>query len=132
MKDERGLSLSIPVIIAAVAGILGISIYGSINWQFITILFALVTAGIAILAGFIGAIPLKYSVFISIAATASVTIFSIGAFYALAMIVIGFAAYYMAFIPGSKEWLVVSLIGAGIFLAIYGQQFTYQILGVAP
>lgn len=132
-NDERGLAFSLPIILAVILGIVGISIGGAVSYKFIVILMGIVISLIGIGSLFFTQIPGKYGILAGVAGVGLVVVFGAGILTGLGFLVLGIGGYMIGFVPGPRYlYAGIGLVGAGIIIAIYGQTFAIETLGVLP
>ncbi len=131
--DQGGIIFTLPVIVASILGILGISLISTIDWTFLVPLFAMGTMFVAVVGFSFGKIKkFNHVLYIAVGMTAVMVFIEIGAMTAAGVAVIGASIYYFG--PGSAKQpaFFIGLIGAGMLLMIWGATYVLAPMGVVP
>lgn len=127
-RDQRGIGI-LPIIIIAILGIFGISLFSAINWRFLLALMVVVVMGLAVVGGVFFKIPFKYVVMVSVLCLGVVIFIEVTAPVILGLLLVGFAMW--KFTPEKHLAIMVALIGFGCLLVVWGTA-ALESLGIVP
>jgi len=146
-KDQGGiLGLSITMIIALVAGVVGLGVVSTIDMTFLLAILVMCIIGISVVAYSMGRISnFMHVIIIAFVCVGIVMILEVGAVTAAGLAVIGGGVYYFGGLSGSmfglsfgsgggnrQVGMFMIMLGLGSLLVIWGAKFVLVPMGIVP
>lgn len=123
-KDQGGLiGTTGMIIIAAIAGVLGIGAASTLDWTFIVATMMMAVIALTIVGTIWFGVPFNRVIIMSMICLGIVTFLEIGVLPAAGLIVVGGTFYRFNPVGNQQIWFFLALIGVGLLAVIWGAEF---------
>ena len=133
MRDERGLALTLPLlIILGIIGLLGLGAASTINWKFLLAVMAMGIVGLAFVGVLFFHADFKMVFLAAVVSFGIIFIVEVSLPVIVGAIIVIAAMYYFKFLIPKRPLIFTLMVLTGLLVMVWGSKAVLLPMGIVP